>query len=73
MNGLEGIVAEEKPEEIFPQFDIFSSDLTREQNITQELKGSPINLTEWNSVTSKLNLFVNKLMIYNLCTVIFYI
>ena len=61
LNELDGIIEEEKPEEIFPRFDIFNSDLTKEQNITEELKGSPINLTEWKSVTSKVNLFANKL------------
>ena len=61
MNGLNGIIEQEKPEEIFPKFDIFNSDLTKELNITEELKGSPINLTEWKSITSKMNLFASKL------------
>ena len=58
---MNGIIKQKEPEEIFPKFDIFNSDYTREQNITEELKGSPINLTEWRLITSKMTLFANKL------------
>ena len=57
---MNGFIKQKEPEEIFPKFDIFNSDYTREQNITEELKGSPINLTEWKLITTKMNLFVNK-------------
>ena len=58
---MNGIIKQEEPEEIFPKFDIFNSDYTRERNITEELKGSPINLTEWKFITSKMNLFANRI------------
>ena len=44
-----------------PKFDIFDSHSTIQENVTEDLKGSPLNRTEWFRVTSDLNTFSMRL------------
>ena len=44
-----------------PKFDIFDSHSTIQENITEDLKGSPLNHTEWSRITSDFNTFSKKI------------
>ena len=44
-----------------PKFDIFDSHSTIQENITEDLKGSPLNHTEWSRITSDLNTFSKRI------------
>lgn len=44
-----------------PKFDIFDSHSTIQENVTEDLKGSPLNHTEWSKVTSDLNTFSKRI------------
>ena len=59
LDGFDGIIQEEKPGEIFPKFDIFSS--YNVEKIAGYLKGSPVNHTEWTADTLKSDQFIEKL------------
>ena len=44
-----------------PKFDIFNLHSTIQENITEDLKGSPLNHTEWSRVTSDMITFSERL------------
>lgn len=60
---LNGIVKQDNPfQREIRKFDIFSNErLTVLQEIVQEIKESPLNVTEWDQDTTKLSLIQRKL------------
>ena len=66
---INGIVKQEDPIDIMPKFNIFDADQPDiYENITEEIKGSPLNHTEWIIEKQKMQKFVNG--VFNVTTII---
>ena len=58
---IDGIVKQDDPIDIIPKFNIFDFQLISKENIAEDIKGSPLNHTEWASDTNKMNLLIQTL------------
>ena len=58
---IDGIVKQDDPIDIIPKFNIFDFESSIQENITEDIKGSPLNHTEWASDTNKVNLLIQTL------------
>lgn len=66
---INGIVKQEDPIDIIPKFNIFDADQPDiYENITQEIKGSPLNHTEWINEKHKVQRFMER--VFNITTII---
>ena len=66
---INGIVKQEDPIDIIPKFEIFDTDQPDiYENIVQEIKGSPLNHTEWIMERQKVHRFMER--VFNITTVI---
>ena len=52
---------QDDPIDIMPKFNIFDFQSISQENIAEDIKGSPLNHTEWASDTNKMNLLIQTI------------